>query len=83
MVKDSESPAARPELVQVTVPEDSVQAALALTKEVPPGRASEREYPALSEGPLSFTEMVKVVSVPAMAVGSAVLVTARSAERLT
>src|SRR3982750_1883619 len=79
------APAARLAFVQVTVPAASAQAGLvAETKLVPAGTASLSVKPALSEGPRLSTLTVKVSSVPAVAgSGAAVLVTFRSAERLT
>src|SRR5437763_231755 len=79
------APAARLAFVQVRVPAASAQAGLlAETKLVPAGTASVSVKPALSEGPRLSTLTVKVSSVPAVAgSGAAVLVTLRSAERLT
>src|SRR2546429_103769 len=79
------APAARLALVQVTVPAASAQAGLvAETKLVPAGTASVSVKPALSEGPRLSTLTVQLSSVPAVAgSGAAVLVTFRSALRLT
>src|SRR5438132_519743 len=78
------APLTRPGLVQLTTPALSEQAALALTKLVPAARPSRRVKPALSEGPRLSTVRVSVSSVPAVAgSGAAVLVTLRSALRLT
>src|SRR5205823_14263804 len=73
----------RPALVQVTVPALLAQPASADTNVVPAGRASITVNPALSLGPRFVTWMKNDVSVPAIASDPAVLVTARSAERLT
>src|SRR3954471_21524775 len=84
MVKVSVAPAARPEDVQVTVPEALTHPVEADTNEVPAARTSVTVYPALLDGPRFFTFTVHVSSVPAVAGSSeAVLVTLRSAERFT
>src|SRR5207248_930185 len=85
IVQVTMAPAARLALVQVTVPAASAQAGLlAETKLVPAGTASVSVKPALSEGPRLSTVIVTFSSVPAVAGDcAAVLVTFRSAERLT
>src|SRR3954465_12304638 len=80
-------PAARPVLVQVTVPEVGVESsqsvAVAETKLVPAGRTSSRVKPRLFDGPRLSTLIEKVRSLPAKALAAAVLVTLRSAFRVT
>src|SRR5438477_65866 len=78
-----DAPFDRPALVQVTVPALLAQPASADTNVVPAGRASIRVKPALWLGPLFFTEIVYVMSVPAVAVDGPVFVTCRSAEVCT
>src|SRR5438105_4710519 len=78
-----EAPLASPELVHVTVPALMAQPGEALTKVVFAGTASVTVKPALSLGPLFFTEIVYARSVPAVAVDGPVFVTCRSAEVCT
>src|SRR3954463_7456677 len=75
------SPATRPALVHVTVPEALAQSGVvADTKLVPAGRTSSTVKPTLSDGPRLVTLTVNVSSVPAVAgSGAAVFSTLRSA----
>src|SRR5436305_1466429 len=80
MVQAVEPPRARPEEVQVTVPEALAHPGLAETKVVPGARASVTVNPALSLGPWLVAVMVEVTSVPAVAgCGESDLVMDRSA----
>ena len=80
MVQAVEPPRARPEEVQVTVPEALAHPGLAETKVVPGARASVTVNPALSLGPWLVAVMVEVTSVPAVAVAGADFWTSMSAE---
>src|SRR4051794_41986307 len=80
-------PAARPVLVQVTVPEVGVESsqsvAVAETKLVPAGRTSSRVKPRLFEGPRMSEVRGEVRALRAKGLAAAVLVTLRSAFRVT